>query len=119
MRAELQAKVRATSTLGELPLPVQEGLLRIVQESLANVYRHASASFVTVKLSQIGHRLHLVIADDGKGIPCNLVTDDGESRRFGVGIPTMKACARQIGGRLEVRRRPKGMIVHAVIPIRR
>jgi signal transduction histidine kinase len=119
MRAELQAKVRATSTLSELPLPVQEGLLRIVQESLANVYRHASASFVTVKLSQIGHRLHLVIADDGKGIPCNLVTDDGESRRFGVGIPTMKACARHIGGRLEVRRRPKGMIVHAVIPIRR
>src|SRR5262249_5496255 len=53
MRTRLAVKFRATGTVDELPLPVQEALLRIVQESLANIYRHASASLVTVRLSLV------------------------------------------------------------------
>jgi signal transduction histidine kinase len=119
LAAHIRATGRAAGTIDALPLPVQEALLRIVQESLANVYRHASASRVTVKLRHVGHRLHLVIADDGTGNRNSLTTEDNKPLSRGVGIPGMKARARQIGGRLDIRRRFGGTIVHVVVPIRR
>lgn len=118
-RTKLRAKFRSPRAIDQLPLPVQETMLRIVQESLANVYRHASASSVTVKLSRVGQRLHLVVADDGKGVRSNQLSDDGEPQSLGVGIHGMKARARELGGKLDIRNRPRGAIVHAVVPISR
>jgi two-component system sensor histidine kinase UhpB len=94
-------------------------LLRIVQESLANIYRHAAASRVTIKVSHVGHRLHLVIADDGKGIRNSPTMEGDKQLGLGVGIPGMKARARQIGGRLDIRSGSRGTIVHVVVPLRR
>jgi signal transduction histidine kinase len=116
-RTQLEAKFRATDTIDELPLPVQEALLHIVQESLANVYRHSSATRVTVKLGQHRRRLHIVIADNGTGIRNNRPTDDLEQPSVGVGIPGMKARVRPLGGRLDIRSRATGTMVHAVVPI--
>jgi signal transduction histidine kinase len=36
-----------------------------------------------------------------------------------VGIPGMRARARQFGGKLDIRARARGTIVHAVVPIPR
>jgi signal transduction histidine kinase len=121
MRTELRVKFRGTGTVDELPPAVQELLQRMVQEALANVERYASsASRVTVKLSRLRQRLHLVIADDGKGVRKeHPPTDDMEQPDFGVSIPGMKALARQLGGRLHIRSRSTGTMVHAVVPIRR
>jgi signal transduction histidine kinase len=116
-RTKLEVKFRAADTIDEVPLPVQEALLRIVQESLANVYRHASASRVMVKLSHVRQRLHLVIADDGRGIQGNQQTDEGHELRLGVGIPAMKTRARRLGGKIDIRFRSRGTVVHAVVPI--
>ena len=119
MRTQLGVTFKATGIIDELPLPVQEALLRIVQESLANVYRHASASRVTVKLSHLRQRLHLVIADDGKGVRNYRPTVGTEQPTLGVGIPGMKARAHQLGGKLDIRSRSTGTMVHAVVPVRR
>jgi|KBSSwiStaDraftv2_1062776.scaffolds.fasta_scaffold02337_21 signal transduction histidine kinase len=120
MRTELRVKFRGIGTVNELPPAAQEVLQRIVQGALANVDRHASASRVTVKLSRLRQRLHLVIADDGKGVRKeHPPTDDMEQPDFGVSIPGMKALARQLGGRLHIRSRSTGTMVHAVVPIRR
>lgn len=118
-RTQLEVKFRAAGTIDEMPLPVQEALLRIVQESLANVYRHASASHVRVKLSHIGRRLHLMIADDGKGIQSNRGSDERPELSLGAGIPGMVARARRLGGQVDIRSRSGGTVVHAVVPIRR
>ncbi len=118
-RTQLDVKFRAAGSIDGLPLPVQEALLRIVQESLANVYRHASASHVTVKLSQVGQRLHIVIADDGKGIQSDRPSDERRELSLGVGIPGMKARARRLGGKIDIRSRSGGAVVHAVVPIHR
>jgi signal transduction histidine kinase len=118
-RTQLEMKFRAATTIDELPLPVQEALLRIVQESLANVYRHASASHVTVKLSQVRQRLHIVIADDGKGIQSNSQSDQRRELSRGVGVPGMEARARRLGGKIDIRSRSGSTVVHAVVPIHR
>lgn len=50
-----------------LPATTQVHLLRIVQEALTNIRKHAHAHRVDVELSEHDHRLRLVIADDGQG----------------------------------------------------
>ena len=116
-RTQLRAKLKTTGPIDELPLPLQLALLRIVQEALANVHRHASASRALVSLSCTRRRVHLVISDDGKGIRIDQGHWDAKSPKLGVGIPGMKARIRHFGGKLDVRSRPSGTIVHAVVSV--
>jgi signal transduction histidine kinase len=57
----------------------------------------------------------LVISDDGNGIRIDQARGDAKSAKLGVGIPGMKARIRHFGGNLDVRSRPSGTIVHAVM----
>ena len=72
---------------------------RVVQESLTNVVRHASASQASVTLSQEPGAVVATISDDGTGIP----GDAAES-----GIRQMRERALLVGGRLDLVRRPEG-----------
>jgi len=116
-RTRLRAKVKATGPVDEIPLPLQQALLRLVQEALANVHRHASASRALVNLSCAGRRVHLVISDDGKGICTDQPCADAMPAKLGVGIPGMRARIGHFGGRFDVRSRPSGTIVHAVVSV--
>ena len=118
-RTGLTVTLRDSGQLDDLPQAMQQSLLRIVQESLANVHRHASASRVTVKLQRRGGRIHLLIADNGTGLRDKPSVGQVEEAvmPLGVGIPGMAARARQLGGRLDVRSRSSGTLVHASLPI--
>ncbi len=50
-----------------LPASIQHLLLRIAQESLFNVWKHARASEIEVRLSEEGSKLTLTISDNGVG----------------------------------------------------
>jgi signal transduction histidine kinase/ligand-binding sensor domain-containing protein len=52
---------------GSLPDELQQHLLRITQEAVTNVIKHAGAHKVSVKLHKEASTLHLQIADDGRG----------------------------------------------------
>ncbi len=118
-RTGLVVALRTAENLDDLPQYLQQPLLRIVQESLANVHRHAAASRVSVKLQRRGNRVHLLIADNGVGLQgtLQLKGNEGMVLPLGVGIPGMAARARQIGGQLDVRSRATGTLVHASLPI--
>jgi signal transduction histidine kinase len=87
--------------LGDLPpnetlLPgSQQAILRVAQEALANIGRHARANNVTVSLGSVIDRLELRIQDDGAGF------DQLQIRR-GVGITNMRARAEEFGGHFNV-----------------
>jgi signal transduction histidine kinase len=56
----------------DLPASIQHFLLRIAQESLVNVWKHAQATAVEVCLSRQDGQLQLTIADNGVGFePAN------------------------------------------------
>jgi signal transduction histidine kinase len=116
-RTRLRAKLKTIGPIDQLPLMLQQALLRVVQEALANVHRHASASRVLVNLICTGRRVHLIISDDGKGIRTDKPGCETTPAKLGVGIPGMTARIRQFGGRLDVRSRPSGTIVHAVVSV--
>jgi PAS domain S-box-containing protein len=70
-------------------------LVRIVQEALANVRRHAEARHARVRLWREGDLACVEVADDGRGF-------DAESPGVGVGQQSMRDRALELGGELEV-----------------
>jgi PAS domain S-box-containing protein len=112
-RSGLVVKFRSSEIVDTLPFHMQRSLFRIIQEALANVHRHARASRVSVDLRWIAGRLHVIIADNGRGGN----NQDGPPFRSGVGIFGMRARARQFGGDLRIRNAPHGTRVHVVAVI--
>lgn len=95
----------------EAPLPVAHGLLRIAQESLANISRHAQASHVGLTLSGTDTHLMLTITDNGGGFRMD------ESPSMGVGLNSMEERARTLGGELTITSAPgRGTAIRARVP---
>jgi len=88
-------------------------LLRIIQEALANVRRHAAARSVRVRLGRDGDLAHVEVADDGRGF-------DARNPGVGVGQQSMRQRAIELGGELEVESEPdRGTRVRFVAPVSR
>jgi len=109
--------VKLCRSVDQLSLPLQLALLRIVQEALANVHRHASATRVSVNFRRMGKRLRLVVSDDGKGAEETSGHQRGKPFSVGVGIPGMIARMQQFGGSLDIHSGPDGTAVHATVPV--
>ena len=90
-------------------------VLRVIQEALQNVRRHAEAGLVRVSTHLEDHAWTLEVADDGRGFDIDAVTSRGR-RNFG--LQFMRDRAELIGARFEVRSRPsEGTVVWLAIPV--
>jgi signal transduction histidine kinase len=86
-------------------------LFRVLQETLANVRRHADARRVAVRFVAVNGTLELDIRDDGCGF------DPGRLPRGHLGLLYMRERVEGCGGRFEVRSRPgAGTEVHVRVP---
>jgi signal transduction histidine kinase len=94
--------------------PVQHTVLRIVQETLTNVHRHAQATRVSLRIQVDGPSLKLRITDNGRGLA---VTRGDDIPELGVGIPGMRSRVRQLGGDLSLTSGRRGTTVRASIPL--
>jgi signal transduction histidine kinase len=99
-----------------VPLATKTALYRIAQEALSNVSRHADTRHAKVHLVFRKRALHLIIADDGKGISDETLAGRGNA---GVGLCSMRSRLAEIGGRLTVRRLEPGTAVVASLPVGR
>ena len=92
----------------------QTVVLRVVQEALQNVRKHAEASHVAVRSLSEGSDWVLEIRDDGRGFDVPTVALRGR-RNFG--LQFMRERGELIGARFEVRSRPDGgTVVRLAIP---
>ena len=98
----------------------QRAVLRIIQEALANVFRHAQATQVKVAMVATDAHFKLRVADNGRGMPSKQARSGPQAISFGVGIPGMRARLRQLGGTLEIHSSSatggRGTTLCAVIP---
>jgi two-component system nitrate/nitrite sensor histidine kinase NarX len=76
-------------------------LMRIIQEALTNVRKHARAQRAKVDLTRRGIRLVVCIEDDGQGFDMDAVLTGQNKKNFG--LTTMNERAASIGGLLDVR----------------
>jgi PAS domain S-box-containing protein len=89
-------------------------VFRILQESLTNIARHASASSVRVTLQKRDDDLYMEITDDGKGI-----SDDQLVNPQSFGLIGIRERVEHMGGEAEIGRAPQGgTTVSIKIPIR-
>jgi len=90
-------------------------LLRITQEALTNIRKHAQATKVIVKLADTASGVELWIRDDGVGFPEAVTDENGVSQHHGLNI--MRERAEILGGVLEFKSEPKvSTEVHVTVP---
>lgn len=106
--------VEVDADIDALPEPVEVVILRVVQESLQNVRKHAKPRSVRVRAVRDGATWLVEIRDDGVGFDTE---QDQTNGRRSFGLQFMRERADLIGGRFEVRSRPElGTVVRLVIP---
>ncbi len=89
-------------------------LLRIAQEALTNVRKHAMATQVYVRLMLFDRELELSVTDNGLGFP---PSPSAENRRS-YGLTSMRERAQSLGGSLAVATRPgQGTRIIVTIPV--
>jgi signal transduction histidine kinase len=108
-------RVDLHSALGEKRLPgeVETALYRVVQESLTNIVKHASARRVSISVARRDSSVAAVIEDDGDGFDPRVV------REGGVGLLGMRERLALLDGRVEIEsRRGAGTTLVAEVPFR-
>ena len=89
-------------------------VLRIVQEALTNVVRHAQATQVQVSIRLVDNRIQLAIQDNGVG----MANEQGIGRPDSHGLKIMRERAEAVGGNMKVSSSPgTGTRIEASIPI--
>jgi signal transduction histidine kinase len=91
--------VHAPEAVPPLPAAIEVAALRIVQEAINNVARHANAHACSVRLT-VGDGVDIVVADDGDGLPGDV--------HAGVGLNSMRERAAEVGGSCSVARGDAG-----------
>lgn len=109
--------VRADLAVADLPtaLPprTQVEVLRVLQEALTNVRKHADATVVRVNAEVSAGMFQLSIVDNGRGFRPDETSSDG------LGVVGMKERARLMGGDFRVVSEPSGgTAVQLFVPIR-
>ncbi|MBR0819866.1 sensor histidine kinase [Bradyrhizobium liaoningense] len=101
-RTSLKTSLQIAPEVDRLSYERQRAVLRVIQEALANVFRHAQATHVNVAMEATDTHFKLQVADNGRGMPTNQARSGPKAISFGVGIPAMRARLRQLGGTLEI-----------------
>lgn len=110
----LDVKFGYPEDLPRLSPLLERSLVRIVQESLTNVKRHAQTRQAEVRLSQIGEQVRLEIEDHGVGFD-PLSVPPGR-----YGLEGIRERARLFAGQTTVRSHPGGgTLISVVVPIER
>jgi signal transduction histidine kinase len=95
------------------PLPTNITIYRVIQESLANSFKHAGPANREVTISRGDGSVELKIADDGAGFDLSEVSKDTS-----LGLALMRERVEVLGGRFSVRSDPdRGTSVEATIPV--
>ena len=113
LTAELDTGSLQNGNLGLSPM-AEIQLLRILQEALANVRKHAAATSVHITLRAEGDSICTTIADNGRGFDPETI---GRTDFPRFGLATMRERAEAVGGMLEIESAPgQGTRVRVRVP---
>jgi signal transduction histidine kinase len=104
-------KMNVTGTPRALPSSAETALLRISQEAMHNINKHARAKNVNITFSFMEDMFVMDIADDGLGFDPSRSSD-----RFG--LKTMRGRIEELGGTLTIEsERGRGTAIAASLPV--
>ena len=95
VRTSLKINLKIADEVDRLSYEKQCSMLRVIQEALANVFRHSQATEVKVAMEGADRHFKFRVTDNGRGMPINQPRSGPKAISFGVGIPAMKARLRR------------------------
>lgn len=114
-RSGIWVKFDAPKGFPQLSPVAELQLLRIAQEALTNVRRHAQATKVEVKLESSRQSMEMIIKDNGQGFT---VPDQQESSLGYHGLTIIKERAEDLGGTVTISSAPgEGTEIQVSLPI--
>jgi signal transduction histidine kinase len=114
----LAAEVTTTGTSRPLHPTIEVTLLRVAQEALANVAKHARASRAAVTLSYTDKVVLLDVRDDGVGFTPRPGTNDGWGSDGGFGLTAMRQRIDEVAGTLVIESEAgAGTSISASVPV--
>ena len=84
-------------------------VLRIVQEALANVFKHAQAANAWVEASRVNDGFLITVRDDGVGL--------SDPSAKGTGLQNMRGRARTLAATLDIDSSRSGTVVRIAVPL--
>lgn len=115
-RSQVKVSLIIEEPIERLPRDVEIALFRVLQESLTNVYRHAAAGAVDIRIKCQNGSVHLTVADNGKGIPQDVLARFRGGVALGIGLAGMRERLAEFDGQMNVESSNVGSVVEAVIP---
>jgi signal transduction histidine kinase/ligand-binding sensor domain-containing protein len=113
--SELEAQFSIFGAYRPLPPGTEREILRVAQEAIHNVKKHAGAKHLSVQLEYGPNELALEVCDDGQGFATEAAPSPGH-----YGLTGMRERAAAIGGALEVTSEPgSGTTVRLRVTARR
>jgi len=117
-RSGTKVMLETNEDFGRLPANMEVALFRILQEALTNVYRHARASAITVRISRDDAHAVMEIKDNGHGIAPDVLRRFRESGAgSGVGLTGMRERVRELRGKLIVESDEHGTTLRVTVPV--
>ncbi len=112
-RTGVSVSLQVDDAMAEIGEPHASTIFRIVQECLTNVSRHAQAQHASVIVEARETQAHIVVRDDGKGLPPR-----SAMRAGAFGLISMRERARLLGGEASAENHPGGgAVVNARLPL--
>jgi signal transduction histidine kinase len=112
-RTGLPVELSGTKMLERVPVTYTIVCLRVLQEALTNIAKHAGASRIVVEIREESRAIHITITDDGRGI--DIVAARNPER---LGLLGLHERLTAIDGSLTVSNAvPHGVRIEARIPI--
>src|SRR5438445_11005452 len=105
----ISTHLEAPADVGRLPDDMEISLFRVVQESLANIHRHANSRTAVVRMNIEDDNLTLEVIDQGKGF--------AQEFAEGIGIKGVRERLHELRGNLEIGSTAAGTTVRAVVAI--
>jgi signal transduction histidine kinase len=101
-RTSLVVEVSISPEVDTLPYEKQRSVMRIAQEALTNVHRHANATKVNITIRATEGEFNLEIRDDGHGAEAVNGARRFAAPTFGAGLRIVQARLHEMGGRFEI-----------------
>jgi len=116
-RSGIKVTLDLPPNLGRLPRELETAIYRIVQECLTNIHRHSGSPTATIRVSQSPEQLAIEVADNGKGISQNKLSQISSTGLLGVGLRGMRERIADFRGVLDVSSHEKGTRIRIAIPL--
>ena len=117
-RSGIRVELDVPKDFGRLPTDTEIAMFRIVQQSLANIYRHSGSPVAKIVIREDAKEAIMRIGDEGHGMAPDVLKEfDSGAHLIGVGIAGMRERARALKGCFHISSGRSGTTIEVRLPI--